>query len=62
MTEIPARYGKGARVGRGAMIRAVNTTGKQAVELCAFSAADLREFMSMDRSRVAAGTSSRKGR
>ena len=55
MIEIPARKGKAARIGRGATVRVVNTTGQQVVDFWAFNAADLREFMSMEHSRVALG-------
>ena len=55
MIEIPARKGKAARVGRRAAVRVVNTTGQQVVDFWAFNAADLREFMSMEHSRVSLG-------
>jgi hypothetical protein len=55
MIEIPARKGKAARVGRRAAVKVVNTTGQQVVDFWAFNAADLREFMSMEHSRVALG-------
>jgi uncharacterized protein len=55
MIEIPARKGKAARLKQGATIRVVNTTGQQVVDTWAFNAADPREFMSMEHSRVALG-------
>jgi uncharacterized protein len=55
MIEIPARKGKAARLDRGAAVRVINTKGQQVVDFWAFNAADLREFMSMEHSRVALG-------
>ena len=55
MIEIPARRGKAAQLGRGQMVKVVNTTGQQVVDTWAFNAGDLREFMSMEHSRVAIG-------
>ncbi len=55
MIEIPARRGKAARLGSGQTVRVVNTTGQQVVDTWAFTAEDLREFMSMEHSRVAIG-------
>ena len=55
MTEIPARKGKAARLNRGEMVKVINTTGQQVVDTWAFNASDLREFMSMEHSRVAMG-------
>ena len=55
MIEIPARKGKAARLGQGQIIKIINTTGSQVVDTWAFNAADLREFMSMEHSRVAMG-------
>ena len=55
MIEIPARRGKAVRVRRGQRARVVNTHGQQVVDTWAFVAADLREFMSMEHSRVAIG-------
>ncbi len=49
---IPARRGKAARVPRGRSVRVINTHGQQVVDTWAFNAADLREFMSMEHSRV----------
>jgi uncharacterized protein YcgI (DUF1989 family) len=55
MIEVPARRGKAARLARGQTVKIVNTTGQQVVDTWAFSAEDLREFMSMEHSRVAIG-------
>jgi uncharacterized protein YcgI (DUF1989 family) len=55
MIEIPARQGKAARVSKGQIVKVINTRGQQVVDTWAFSAADLREFMSMEHSRVAIG-------
>jgi len=55
MIEIPARKGKAARLRHGQVVKIVNTTGQQVVDAWAFNAADLREFMSMEHSRVAIG-------
>jgi uncharacterized protein len=53
MVEIPARKGKAARLRQGQTIKIINTAGQQVVDTWAFNAADLREFMSMEHSRVA---------
>jgi uncharacterized protein len=55
MIEIPARRGKAARLHQGDIVKIVNTKGQQVVDTWAFDAADLREFMSMEHSRVAIG-------
>ncbi len=55
MIEIPARRGKSTHLNRGEMVKVINTTGQQVVDTWAFNAADLREFMSMEHSRVALG-------
>src|SRR5207253_8559298 len=55
MIEIPARKGKAARVRQGQTVKAINTKGQQVVDTWAFSADDMREFMSMEHSRVAMG-------
>jgi uncharacterized protein len=55
MIEIPARQGKAARVSEGQTVRVINTRGQQVVDTWAFNADDLREFMSMEHSRVAIG-------
>lgn len=55
MIEIPARKGKAVRVRRSQRIKVVNTRGQQVVDTWAFNTDDLREFMSMEHSRVAIG-------
>lgn len=55
MIEIPARKGKAVRVRRGQRLKVINTKGQQVVDTWAFSAEDLREFMSMEHARVAIG-------
>jgi uncharacterized protein YcgI (DUF1989 family) len=55
MIEIPARKGKAARMRKGQTIKIVNSRGQQVVDTWAFNAADMREFMSMEHSRVAIG-------
>src|SRR4051812_30116708 len=55
VVEIPARKGKAARVRRGETVRVINTKGQQVVDTWAFNAEDLREFMSMEHSRVSIG-------
>ena len=55
MIEIPARKGKTVRVRKGQRIKVINTKGQQVVDTWAFNADDLREFMSMEHSRVAIG-------
>jgi uncharacterized protein YcgI (DUF1989 family) len=55
MIEIAARKGKAVQVRRGQRVRVVNTKGQQVVDTWAFNAADMREFMSMEHSRVAIG-------
>lgn len=55
MIEIPARKGRAARLRRGQLVKIINTKGQQVVDTWAFSADELREFMSMEHSRVAIG-------
>ena len=55
MIEIPARRGKALRLRRGQRARVVNTRGQQVVDTWAFNETDLKEFMSMEHSRVAIG-------
>jgi uncharacterized protein len=55
MIEIPARQGKAARVSKDQIVKVINTRGQQVVDTWAFNAVDLREFMSMEHSRVAIG-------
>jgi uncharacterized protein YcgI (DUF1989 family) len=53
--EIPARKGKATRLRRGQTIKVINTKGQQVVDTWAFNASDVKEFMSMEHSRVAIG-------
>jgi len=55
VVEIPARKGKAARVRKGQIVKVINTKGQQVVDTWAFNADDLREFMSMEHSRVSLG-------
>ena len=55
IVEIPARKGKAARVKKSQMVKVINTRGQQVVDTWAFNAEDLREFMSMEHSRVSIG-------
>jgi len=55
MIEIPARKGRAVRVKKGQTVKVINSKGQQVVDTWAFNAADLREFMSMEHSRVAIG-------
>jgi uncharacterized protein YcgI (DUF1989 family) len=49
---IPARRSKLVHVKRGQVLKVINTHGSQVVDTWAFTAADPREFMSMEHSRV----------
>jgi len=53
--EIPARKGKATRLRRGQAVKVINTKGQQVVDTWAFNASDVKEFMSMEHSRVAIG-------
>jgi uncharacterized protein len=53
--EIPARKGKAARLRRGQTVKVINTKGQQVVDTWAFNANDVKEFMSMEHTRVAIG-------
>jgi uncharacterized protein len=55
IVEIPARKGKAARMCKGQTVKVVNTRGQQVVDTWGFNAGDLREFMSMEHSRVSIG-------
>jgi uncharacterized protein YcgI (DUF1989 family) len=55
MIEIPARRGKATRVRKGQRVKVINSKGQQVVDTWAFNADDMREFMSMEHSRVAIG-------
>src|SRR5262245_1343461 len=52
-TLVPARKGKAARLNRGALVRLVNTHGRQVVDTWAFNRHDMTEFMSMEHSHAA---------
>ena len=52
LVRIPPGHGKAVRVEAGARVRLVNTHGAQVVDGWAFNAYDLREFMSMEATRV----------
>ncbi|TFF23129.1 urea carboxylase-associated family protein [Jiella endophytica] len=49
---IPARHGAALHLRRGQSVEIVNTHGTQVVDCWAFAADDLREYMSMEASRV----------
>lgn len=55
IVEIPARRGKAVRVRAGQTVKVINTRGQQLVDTLAFNVDDLREFMSMEHSRVSIG-------
>jgi uncharacterized protein len=55
MIEIPARRGVATRLAAGQNVRVINTFGQQVVDTWAFCAADLREFMSMEHTRIFIG-------
>jgi uncharacterized protein YcgI (DUF1989 family) len=52
LVTIPARGGKAAQAGAGQHIKVVNTHGTQVVDVWAFNARDLTEWMSMEASRA----------
>jgi uncharacterized protein YcgI (DUF1989 family) len=52
MIEIPARRGKAIRLAAGQSVKVINTFGQQVVDTWAFAAADIREFMSMEHTRI----------
>jgi uncharacterized protein len=53
--EIPARKGKATHLRRGQTVKIINTKGQQVVDTWAFNASDVKEFMSMEHTRVAIG-------
>ena len=55
VVEIPARKGKAARLRKGQIVKIINNRGQQVVDTWAFNAQDVREFMSMEHSRVSIG-------
>jgi uncharacterized protein len=50
---IPARKGKAATLRKGQSVRIINTKGQQVVDTWAFNVSDVKEFMSMEHTRVA---------
>jgi hypothetical protein len=52
MIEIPARRGKAIQLTAGQSVKVINTFGQQVVDTWAFAAADIREFMSMEHTRI----------
>jgi uncharacterized protein YcgI (DUF1989 family) len=52
LIQIPARSGKAAFVARGQSVKLINTHGSQVVDTWAFARHDLKEFMSMEHTRV----------
>jgi uncharacterized protein YcgI (DUF1989 family) len=48
---IPARSGRAARMKQGQTLKVINTHGTQIVDFWAFSAKNMREFMSMEHTR-----------
>jgi len=55
VVEIRARKGKAAWVRKGQTVKVINTRGQQVIDTWAFNAEDVREFMSMEHSRVSIG-------
>jgi uncharacterized protein YcgI (DUF1989 family) len=55
MFTIPARKGKAALVGKGQLVKVINTQGQQVVDTWAFNQSDLKEFMSMEHCRAVLG-------
>jgi len=53
---VPARRGRAARLNKGQAIKIINTHGTQVVDTWAFSAEDLREFLSLEHTRPTIGT------
>jgi uncharacterized protein YcgI (DUF1989 family) len=53
---VPARRGRACRLNAGQAIKIINTHGHQVVDTWAFSAEDLREFMSVEHTRPTIGT------
>jgi len=52
LVTIPAGHGKATRLRAGQSVKLINTPGTQVVDCWAFNAYDLREYMSMESSRV----------
>jgi len=55
MIEIPARHGIATRLAASQSVKVINTFGQQVVDTWAFCAADMREFMSMEHTRISIG-------
>src|ERR1700732_5393995 len=55
VVEIPARKGKAARLRKGQIVKIINNRGQQVADTWAFNAEDVRDFMSMEHSRVSIG-------
>jgi uncharacterized protein YcgI (DUF1989 family) len=55
MIEIPARRGIATPLSAGQSIRVINTFGQQVVDTWAFCERDIREFMSMEHTRISIG-------
>jgi uncharacterized protein YcgI (DUF1989 family) len=53
---LPARSGRAVKLKAGEAIKIINTHGQQVVDTWAFSAEDMREFMSMEHLRPTIGT------
>lgn len=53
--EIPARKGKAVTLRKGQSVKVINTKGQQVVDTWAFNSNDMKEFMSMEHTRVAIG-------
>jgi len=52
---VPARSGKAVKIREGACVKLINTLGSQVVDTWAFNASDMKEFMSMEHTRVMLG-------
>jgi hypothetical protein len=52
---VPARSGKAVKIREGACVKLINTEGSQVVDTWAFNASDMKEFMSMEHTRVMLG-------
>lgn len=50
--ELPARQGRAVKVARGQALQIINTFGTQVVDFWAFSARDLRVYLSMQHTRA----------
>jgi uncharacterized protein len=55
MIEIPARRGIATRLAAGQSVKVINTFGQQVVDTWTFGASGLREFMSMEHTRIFIG-------